>query len=197
MKISTREMVLSGLMAAVMVVVTVITRIPFVHSVVPFSMQPLIALLAGILLGSRIGAMSMIAYLALGLVGLQVFATEPFGGPGYLLKPSFGFLLSYPVVAFVAGKLLESQKAPKISRYLMAAWVGVIIIYVIGLPYVYMILNFYAGEATSATAVIKLFFLPFILWDLLKAVAVAVLARAIHQRLPEYPYAVQKEGYRR
>ncbi|AEF93065.1 BioY protein [Desulfotomaculum nigrificans CO-1-SRB] len=192
MKLSTREIVLAGLMAAVMVVVTVITRIPFVHSVVPFSMQPLIALLAGILLGPRIGALSMIVYLALGLVGVQVFATEPFGGPGYILKPSFGFLLSYPLVAYITGKILGHQQSPKIGHYLLAAGVGVVIIYLIGLPYVYMILNFYLGKVTSVATVIKLFFLPFILWDLLKAVAVAALARAIHRRLPEFSPSVEK-----
>ncbi|WP_003544947.1 biotin transporter BioY [Desulfotomaculum nigrificans] len=192
MKLSTREIVLAGLMAAVMVVVTVITRIPFVHSVVPFSMQPLIALLAGILLGPRIGALSMIVYLALGLVGVQVFATEPFGGPGYILKPSFGFLLSYPLVAYITGKILGYQQNPKIGNYLLAAGVGVVIIYLIGLPYVYMILNFYLGKVTSVATVIKLFFLPFILWDLLKAVAVAALARAIHRRLPEFSPSVEK-----
>lgn len=134
MKLSTREVALAGLMTGFMIVVTVITRIPFVHTAIPFSMQPLVALLAGLLLGSRIGALSMVAYVTLGLVGLPVFATEPFGGPAYLLKPTFGFLLGQVAAAYLAGKILESLGQISPSRYLLASLAGMCVIYLVGLP---------------------------------------------------------------
>ncbi|ABO48718.1 BioY protein [Desulforamulus reducens MI-1] len=175
---------MAALMAAIMVVVTLITRVPFVLALVPFSLQPLIAILAGVLLGARTGALSMIVYLLLGLIGLPVFATEPFGGPAYVLKPTFGFLLGQVIAAYVAGKILEGHKDKKLIYYLMASVAGMAVIYVVGLPYIYVTLNFYLGKTVSLMGVLKIGFLPFVLWDLLKAVIVAVLARAIHQRLP-------------
>lgn len=186
MRFSNRELALGGLMAAIMVVVTVITRIPFVYAAIPFSLQPMIALLAGVLLGPRIGALSMTVYVLLGLVGLPVFATQPFGGPAYILKPTFGFLVGQVLAAYIAGKILKGGQTTKITSYLMAALVGMAVIYIVGLPYIYVILNFYLGKAVSVAGVIKTGFLPFILWDLVKAAVVAFLARAIHRRLPEY-----------
>ncbi|MEW6065574.1 biotin biosynthesis protein BioY [Desulforamulus profundi] len=192
MKFTSREIALAGLMAAIMVVVTMITRIPFVHAVVPFSLQPLVAVLAGVLLGARIGALSMVVYLLLGLVGLPVFATQPFGGPAYVLKPTFGFLLGQVLAAYVAGKILAGNKNWSFVNYLLASLAGMAVIYLVGLPYIYGILNLYVGKAVSVMGVLKIGFLPFVLWDVLKAVMVAVLARTIHLRLPELPAAAQK-----
>ncbi|AEG58545.1 biotin transporter BioY [Desulforamulus ruminis] len=186
MKFTHREMVLAGLMAAFMVVVTVVTRIPFVYAVVPFSLQPLVAVLAGVLLGARTGALSMVVYLLLGLAGLPVFATEPFGGVMYLLKPTFGFLLAQVPAAYIAGRLLENRGPASLYRYIIASLAGMAVIYLIGLPYIYGTLNFYLGKATSIMAVLKIGFIPFFVWDLLKAVVVGLLARAIHRRLPRY-----------
>ncbi|MCL5781615.1 MAG: biotin transporter BioY [Firmicutes bacterium] len=192
MKFTSREIALAGLMAAIMVVVTMITRIPFVHAVVPFSLQPLVAVLAGVLLGARIGALSMVVYLLLGLVGLPVFATQPFGGPAYVLKPTFGFLLGQVLAAYVAGKILAGNKNWSFVNYLLASLAGMAVIYLVGLPYIYGILNLYVGKAVSVMGVLKIGFLPFVLWDVLKAVMVAVLARTIHLRLPELPAAAKK-----
>ncbi|MEG6520603.1 biotin transporter BioY [Desulfotomaculum sp. 1211_IL3151] len=184
MRISSREITLAGLMAAIMVIVTIITRIPFVLAVVPFSLQPLIAILAGLLLGARMGALSVIVYLLLGLMGLPVFATEPFGGPAYVLKPTFGFLLGQVLAAYTAGKIFEGQQNKEIKNYLLAAMVGMAVIYVVGLPYLYAVLNLYLGKPVSLMGALKIGFLPFVVWDLVKAVIIAVLARSIHQRLP-------------
>ncbi len=185
MKVTTRDITLAGLMAAMTVVVVVITRIPFVSAVVPFSLQPLMALLAGALLGPKVGFLSMVVYILLGLVGLPVFATEPFGGLAYILKPSFGFLLAQLPAAYVTGKILQGKMPHQRTCYLLASLAGMAVIYGVGLPYLYVILNVYVGKAISVAGVIKTFFLPFALWDLFKVIVVASLARAIHQRLPQ------------
>jgi len=173
-------------MAAVMSVVAMVTRIPFVQNVVPFSMQPLIALLAGVLLGSRLGALSMAVYLLLGLAGVPVFVKAPFGGPAYVLQPTFGFLLSYIAAAYAAGKILQGDSKAGLTIYVLASLVGVVVIYLIGLPYLYAILNFYLGKGVPIVKVLQIGFLPFILWDILKAMVAAALARAVHRRLPEF-----------
>ena len=71
-------------------------RIPV--PVVPFTLQFLFTTLAGVLLGSRLGAISVVLYIALGLLGVPVFAEG--GGPGYILKPSFGYLPGFAIVYF-------------------------------------------------------------------------------------------------
>ena len=184
MKLTTREITLAGLMTAMIVVVVIITRIPFVSAVVPFSLQPLMALLAGAVLGPKVGALSILVYILLGLVGLPVFSAEPFGGLSYVLKPSFGFLLGQLLAAYLTGKILQDKEQQRITSYLLASLAGMVAIYIVGLPYLYLILNFYLGKAISVAGVIKAFFLPFALWDLFKVFIAASLARAIHQRLP-------------
>lgn len=192
MRFTSREIALAGLMAAIMVVVTIITRVPFVSAVVPFSLQPLVAVLAGVLLGARIGALSMVVYLLLGLVGLPVFAKPPFGGPAYILMPTFGFLLGQILAAYAAAKILEGNQKRSFTKYLLASLAGMAVIYLVGLPYIYGILNFYVGKAVSVMGVLQIGFLPFALWDVIKAVAVAALAMAIHVRLPELTPGTQR-----
>ena len=80
---------------------------------VPFTLQVPAVLLAGLLLGPRLGAASQAAYLAVGLLGLPVFAGG--GGPGYVLSPTFGFLVGFvaaaPAVGLVAGDPVRSGNA--------------------------------------------------------------------------------------
>ena len=61
--------------------------------------------------------------------------------------------------------------------------VGVVVIYLIGLPYLYVILNFYLGQAVSVVKVLYIGFIPFIVLDLVKAAVAAIMARALYRRL--------------
>ena len=77
--------------------------IPFTE--IPFTMQPMVVLIAGMALGPRLGMASQLLYLAAGVAGLPVFAvsaTLPMGA-ARLLGPSGGYLLSYPFAALVTG----------------------------------------------------------------------------------------------
>ena len=69
--------------------------------VVPFTLQYLFTMLAGILLGSRLGSLSVLAYMILGLIGLPIFSEG--GGIGYVFKPSFGYIIGFCVETFVTG----------------------------------------------------------------------------------------------
>ena len=80
---------------------------PIPFTPVPFTIQPMIVLIGAAALGSRLGALSQIVYLTLGLAGLPVFAFSPELPQGFarLLGPTGGYLMAYPIAAFVTGLL--------------------------------------------------------------------------------------------
>src|SRR5829696_3664628 len=101
----------SGLRVAAVLFVTVLTvvaaqvSIPLPFTPVPFTLQPMVVLLGGAALGARLGMSAQVLYLALGIAGLPVFAASPILPQGFarLLGPTGGYLLSYPIAAFVSG----------------------------------------------------------------------------------------------
>ena len=109
-----------------------------------FTLQFFFVLLSGMVLGSRLGALSVLIYVALGLVGLPIFAAG--GGLGYVVRPSFGFLLAFIPAAWAVGLMCEKLKNKAWRHYLAAALSGFLITYAIGLLYKYFILNFYTGD---------------------------------------------------
>lgn len=102
---------------------------------VPITLQTFFAILAGLVLGSRVGAFSMFTYMMLGLVGAPVFAQFK-GGISTLLSPTFGFILSFILVAYVAGKLVELKRNQ--TTYIIAALIAMSINYVFGTNWMYM-----------------------------------------------------------
>lgn len=91
-------------------------KIPLPFTPVPITLQTLMVLLSGAMLGPYYGALSMIVYLILGAIGLPVFAGGS-SGVGALLGPSGGYLFSYPVAAFVIGYMLQKKKLNAFVRY--------------------------------------------------------------------------------
>jgi biotin transport system substrate-specific component len=174
MKLTVREMVLVSMFAALACAGGLLLRFGGT-AVVPFSILPFIVMLAGVLLGGRLAALSMIVYVAMGFIGLPVFGSAPFGGPAYFVKPSAGFLFGFIAMAYVIGKILENKKK-KVSSCFIASCLGLVALYLIGLPYLYVVLNYYVGKAVSVTAVLKIGFLPFIGFDIIKALLVSIIA---------------------
>jgi len=182
-KLTPRDMVLVAMFASLAVVAALLFRF-LGGMIVPFSLLPFVALLAGGLLGARLGALSMGIYVLMGVLGMPVFEKPPFGGPAYILSPTFGFLLGFIVAAFVTGLILQGQRDAGPVRLSLAMLAGVVTIYAIGLPYLYVILNYYVGKPFDALQIVMLFFVPFIGLDLLKALAAGALVRMVGVRLP-------------
>ena len=130
--------------------------LPIPGTPVPITLQPLVVVLAGLLLGPVDAAAAMVAYLVAGMAGLPVFA--PFGAPGLarLLGPTGGYLLAYPVAAAVAGRF-GAGKASFATRALAAA-AGVLVLYVGGLAQLAIISGSLARAAVLGV-------LPFIAAD--------------------------------
>ncbi len=183
-RFSARDITMTAAFSALAVVAAMLVR--YAGSVVPFSLLPFVVMLAGGLLGARLGAMSLVVYILLGLIGLPVFASPPFGGPAYVLQPTFGFLLGFILSAYVIGTLLKNREESGFARYFLAMTAGVVVYDLIGVPYLYMILNFYLGKSVSVATVLTIGLTPFIAVDLIKAAAAAVLARAVYRRLNAY-----------
>ena len=135
--------------------------------------------MAGVLLGARWGALSQAAYVVLGLVGLPIFTMG--GGLGYVFQPSFGFLLGLIPSAWVMGKLTEGEA--KLPRVVLACLVGLGVLYLVGLPYMYLILNVYLGKGLSAWTVAQIGMLVYLPGDALKIAATAAVYRPLRKAL--------------
>jgi biotin transport system substrate-specific component len=141
--------------------------IPVPGTAVPITLQPLIVVLAGLWLGPSAGAASMVLYLVAGAAGLPVFA--PVGAPGALrlVGPTGGYLLAYPVAAFVTG-WLGTRGRSYVARA-VAAGAGIAVMYAGGLAQLAIITG-------SLTAAVLQGVLPFVALDAVKAFAAAALA---------------------
>src|SRR5213083_3527937 len=99
-------------LGAVLVALAAQVSVPLPVTPVPMTLQPLAVLLVGGLLGARLGAASMVLYLALGIAGLPVFTpTVPLLGIARLLGPTGGYLLAYPVAAYVVGAIIPPLRS--------------------------------------------------------------------------------------
>ena len=109
--------------------------IPLPFTPVPFTMQPMIVLLGGAALGARLGASSQALYLLLGIAGLPVFAASATLPPGAarLLGPTGGYLMSYPLAAFVAGWLAERGFDRRYLSAVVAMAAGLAVVFACGL----------------------------------------------------------------
>ncbi len=127
----------------------------------------MLVVLAGLWLGPRAGAASMLLFLTAGAAGLPVFS--PMGPPGFarLLGPTGGFLLAYPVAAYVAG--LVSSRTASFAGRLLASFLGFAVLFAGGLTQLAVLTG--SAERAIATGL-----LPFLLPDSVKAVAAALLA---------------------
>ena len=169
MKISTRDMILVSFFAALMVVGAKISlNLPFI----PASLQLVFCCFAGILLGARLGTLSQLIYMIIGLIGIPVFS-KPMAGPQYILLPSFGYIIGFVVAAYVIGFIRE-----RYNKIFIAVLCGIMIDYIIGIPYMYAIINLYIGKSMSFQRVLSIGFVPFIVKDLVGGAIVAAIATA-------------------
>ena len=136
--------------------------LPFIA--VPFTLAPLAVMLTGAALGSRLGFLSQALYLAAGAAGLAVFApsiTLP-PGAGRLIGPTGGYLLAYPVAAFVTGWLAERGWDRRYLTSLASMLIGLAVIFAGGVSW----LSLLPGQTLSSA--IATGFVPFIAMDCLR-----------------------------
>ncbi|WJP99956.1 biotin transporter BioY [Geobacillus stearothermophilus] len=140
------DMTLAAMFVALMAIGANITSwVPFlVVGGVPITLQTFFCVLAGAVLGRRLGAVAMTVYMLVGLAGVPVFAGLN-GGLSMMFKPTFGFILSFIVAAYATGWIINRgpQPASK-ARFVTAALVGMVVNYVIGTNWMYMAYKLWA-----------------------------------------------------
>ena len=177
-----------GIRIASVLFITVLTAaaaqvsIPLPFTAVPLTFQPTIVLLGGLALGSRLGSLSQILYLAAGIAGLPVFAASGLLPPGplRLLGPTGGYLMAYPLAAFLTGYLAERGFDRRYVTSIVAMLAGLIVIYIAGVTWLGVLMPPLNDTATSGlNAAFLAGVYPFFVPDLVKLAIAAGLVPAL------------------
>jgi biotin transport system substrate-specific component len=142
---------------------------PLPFTPVPFTIQPMIVLIGAAALGSRLGALAQIFYLMLGVAGLPVFAFSPElpNGIARLLGPTGGYLMAYPIAAFVTGLLAERGLDRHYLSSIAAMGIGLSVIFLGGVLWI--------ARAAGIETALATGLYPFIVVDVVKVVAAGLV----------------------
>ena len=170
----TKGVIYCGLFTA-LIAVGAFIKIPI--PVVPFTLQYLFTMLAGLRLGSRLGTLSVLSYMLLGLAGLPIFSEG--GGIWYVFKPSFGYIIGFAVGTFVTGWIAEHMEKKTITRYLIANLAGLFCVYAIGMIYYYIICNFVIDTPIAVGPLFLYCFVLAVPGDIALSILGAVVAKRV------------------
>jgi biotin transport system substrate-specific component len=155
-------------------VVALLAKVSFYIGPVPITGQTLGVIIVGASLGAVRGAASLTTYMLIGLAGVPLFA-GPVAGPAYVLSPSFGFILGFIPAAFLAGWFAERAWDRKPWLAFLGFVAASIVPFVIGVPYMALILGPVTGGDITWASVLEAGVLPFIVPGLIKAAVAAIL----------------------
>jgi len=141
---------------------------------VPFTMQVFFVVFAGLLLGSKLGLISQLIFIIIGLIGVPVFTNG--GGIGYVFQPTFGYIIGFAVGAYVAGLIVEKLKKNNFITYMIASLAAVFVIYLFGVPYLYVINAIFLAKPFTFMAAIKYGFLMSIAKDIASSIILCLIA---------------------
>ncbi|MCE4047584.1 biotin transporter BioY [Bacillus sp. Au-Bac7] len=113
---------------------------------VPITLQTFFAIMAGLLLGKRLGAVAMLCYMLIGLAGFPIFSGLS-GGLRILFSPTFGFILSYILLAFTVGWIREKNSS--LAGFIISSFVGLILNYLFGTNWMYFSYKWWAQAPDS------------------------------------------------
>jgi biotin transport system substrate-specific component len=171
-----KEITYVAVFAAVMGALGVVPPIMLSFTPVPITLQTLGVLLAGGVLGARLGAMSQTIFLLLLAAGMPLLSGGR-GGLGVFVGPSVGYIISWPITAFCIGYLLSRFQTLKIQHILFInLTVGILLIYLIGIPVQAFMMDIPLLKAVQ----LSLFYIP---GDVLKAILASILV----YRLRKHP----------
>lgn len=187
-----RYLLFAAIFTALTALGALFMKIPLPGTPLVITLQTFFVFMSGLLLEARYAFFSQLAYAVIGLIGLPVFSGG--GGIAYVLQPSFGFIIGFCVCAPLVSVLVRknllkavSLKENRLSPMLKAsagALSSVVILYTLGVLYMYMIFNLYLGQPKTLGAVIVAGAGVFIFIDIIKFALAIPLCYAILKRIP-------------
>ena len=180
-RFAVRSLALGALFAA-LIAAGAFIRIPVFG--IPYTLQTLFVVLAGLLLGANRGALAVGAYILAGLAGAPVFTNG--GGLGYVFQPTFGYILGFFFGAYLTGRLAHTGARASFLRFILAGLAGVAVLHVIGMAYFLIISNCYLHTGADVRYVLVYCLLPTFPADVFKCIAAAILARRLYPAVKVY-----------
>lgn len=182
MKLRVKELTICAMFAALIAVGAFLKLdIPLPVYTMHFTLQWLFVIIASLLLGAKLGMLSVVVYLCIGLAGIPVFAAG--GGIGYVFRPGFGFLLGFAVAAFIMGWITEHIKNVNLWLYIGISTVGMVVYYLLGAVYFYLIKNLYAGVPIAFVVVVVDYCLITVVPDFLLCVMASCFVQKVRKPL--------------
>jgi len=179
--LTTTDLALVAVFAALVAVCSVVAALPFGVNGVPVTLQLFGVFLAGAVLGPVRGFLAVALYLAVGAVGVPVFA-GPVGGLAPFAGPTAGYLVSFPLVALVVGLAVPRARAAGLAvttaGVLVGGLVGEVVCWLVGALGIALYSDTPYLPTVKATAV-------YVPADLVKLVLAAVVAAAVHRAFPQ------------
>jgi len=175
--LSPRELTLVALFAALSGIGGFI-RIPIPY--VPLTLQTLMVMFSGLILGGRLAALSQLVYIMVGLMGIPIFAHG--GGLGYVLQPTFGYLMGFVCGGYVIGHFTEKRDFLKRSFLFVALVAGTVAVYIPGVTMLYLNLNFIQKKTVSLATAMKIGCLVPMPGELIKIGVVLYFGPLLHQK---------------
>lgn len=173
-----RNMMYASLFAAIVAALGLLPPIVLPFTPVPITAQTLGVMLAGAILGARYGGLSLLIFVLLVAIGAPILAGGR-GGFGIVIGPSGGYIMSWPIAAFVIGYIVEKLwHKMNIAYFLMANIVGgILVVYACGITY----LSIVTDMTWSAAALSALVYIP---GDIIKAIVASFIAMQIKRAYP-------------
>lgn len=172
----TKELTLIAMFAAITAVLSWLPPIPLPFSPVPITFQVIGVLMAGALLGPKLGFLSQLVYVFLGVMGLPVFAGGN-AGLGVIIGPTGGYIIGFILAAFVVGWFIHIYPSNKFSKYAIAMTLGIFSIYIPGTLQLALVTGLSLQKALMVGT------LPYIPLDIVKAVIVSMVAVPVNNRV--------------
>ena len=171
---ATKKITLCALFAALIAIGTHI-RIP--TPLLPLTFQTLFVVMAGLVLGRRLGAVSVCVYVIAGLIGLPVFT-------GSALNPTFGYIIGFIPGAWLSGYIAERFR-PCFMTWFLGAVAGIAVIYAVGIPYYWLMSKYYLGNELGAKTLLMYFVLMPIPGDAAKSVLAGLAVKRLAAFFPD------------
>lgn len=169
-----REMTYIGIFTA-MIIITGYIQIPLPFTPVPITLQTMAVMLAGLLLSRKEAGLSMLVYVLLGAIGLPVFAGGK-GGLDVIVGPTGGYLISWIFAAWSIAAF-KGSKMNLLRFGIVSLLGGIVLVYLIGVPWLAFSTGMDMGKAIAVGAV------PFLLGDLFKWVLALMVASATYKHI--------------